>query len=94
MGTFEPRADEPTAAVSEPSQGRARGLDLQDRPRPLNIVSDPFQFKMPTFWFWVKAGIGFSMGALVGFSVGVVLYYAIFATLWVGLLAALGSARH
>lgn len=63
-------------------------LNLRDAPRGATISNLGVEFHHPGLLFWIKAGIGFSIGAIVTYSVAWLLYIMLLANILVGLVRA------
>ncbi len=49
-------------------------LGLRNTGEPISFVSEPLRVSPLTWWFWVKAGIGFSVGVVITFTVAWIFY--------------------
>jgi uncharacterized membrane protein len=66
-------------------------LDLQ-RPSPLpQVFNSSISVDNMTWWFWIKAGIGFAIGSGVGFICWGLIVFMVMIALGIGGMA-LGSA--
>jgi hypothetical protein len=63
-------------------------LNLRDAPRGATITNLGVEFHHPSMLFWVKAGIGFTIGAIVTYSVAWLLYIILLANVMLGLVRA------
>lgn len=60
-------------------------LELRNDGSPLTFVSEPLELRACTWWFWLKAGMGFTLGA------GLVSMIAV-AIGWIFTLVVVGGA--
>lgn len=61
-------------------------LNLHDGPRGATISNVGVEFHNPSWWFWVKAGMGFTLGAGIVTIVSVMLYWLLLVNIFIGLM--------